>query len=45
MRRKEATIPINTDRTYCNSIGCSDGYTPIANAHDVKCDGDKCEEK
>lgn len=24
---------------------CSHGYTPIENAHDVKCEGDKCDEK
>ena len=35
----------NTDTKYCNSIGCSDGYTPIDNAHDVNCDDGKCEEK
>ncbi|CAM9134101.1 unnamed protein product, partial [Laminaria digitata] len=33
------------DTLYCNSIGCSDGYTPIDDAHDVKCKDDKCEEK
>ena len=35
----------NTYTKYCNSIGCSDGYTPIYNAHGVKCDDGKCEEK
>ena len=29
---------------YCNSIGCSNGYTPIDNADKVKCDNGKCEE-
>ena len=33
------------DTKYCNSIGCSNGYTPIENAHDVKCEDGKCEEK
>ena len=34
-----------TNTKYCNSIGCSDGYTPIENAHDVKCEDGKCEEE
>ena len=37
--------PEKTDTLYCDSIGCSDGYTPIENAKYVKCNGDKCEEK
>ena len=30
---------------YCDSIECSDGYSPIDNAHGVQCEGDKCEPK
>ena len=29
--------------TYCNSIGCPDGYTPIDNAKEVECEDDPCE--
>lgn len=27
---------------YCNSIGCPNGYTPIDDAAEVKCDGNDC---
>ncbi|CAM9317191.1 unnamed protein product [Ectocarpus sp. 13 AM-2016] len=30
-------------KTYCNSIGCPGGYTPIPNAWEVECDDDSCE--
>ena len=30
---------------YCGSIGCPNGYAPIADAHDMECDNSKCEEK
>lgn len=32
------------EHLYCNSIGGSNGYTPIYNADKVKCNGGKCEE-
>ena len=30
---------------YCDSIGCTNGYTPIKDADKVKCDNGKCEPK
>ena len=32
-----------SNKLYCNSIGCPDGYTPIDNAKDVECEDDPCE--
>ena len=33
------------EKKYCDSVKCSNGYSLIENAEDVKCDGGKCDEK
>ena len=38
-------IAVSQHDVYCNSIGCSNGYTPVDSADQVKCDNGKCEEK
>ena len=44
-RAEEDETDEYVEALYCNSIGCSDGYTPIKDAHDVECDDGKCKEK
>lgn len=34
-----------TEKLYCDSVKCSDGYSLTENAKDVECEGDKCQEK
>ena len=41
MTNMTITLRLTTE----NSIGCSDGYSLIKNAHDVECDNGKCDEK